>query len=90
MISVGIYEGFNTTLFAISACLSIIVMYDAAGVRRAAGEQAKAINLLFDKLEDRGLKLDRRLKELLGHRPIEVFAGALLGLAVALVVSAVF
>jgi len=90
MVSVGIYEGIDTALFAISACLALVVMYDAAGVRRAAGEQAKAINLLFDKLEDRGLKLDKRLKELLGHRPIEVFAGALLGLTVALAAWVVF
>ncbi|MCL2364596.1 MAG: divergent PAP2 family protein [Defluviitaleaceae bacterium] len=90
MVSIGIYEGVNTAFFAISACLALVVMYDAAGVRRAAGEQAKAINLLFDKLEDRGLRLDKRLKELLGHRPIEVFAGALLGLMVALSVWVVF
>ena len=90
MVSIGIYEGVDTALFAISACLALVVMYDAAGVRRAAGEQAKAINLLFDKLEDRGLKLDKRLKELLGHRPIEVFAGGLLGLAVALAAWVVF
>jgi len=88
MVSVGQYEGFGTTLFAISACLAVVVMYDAAGVRRAAGEQAKAINILFEKLEDRGLKLDKKLKELLGHRPIEVFAGAVLGLCVALAVAA--
>jgi hypothetical protein len=87
MVSVGIYEGFGTTLFAISAALALVVMYDAAGVRRAAGEQAKAINIIFERLEDRGLKLDRKLKELLGHRPIEVIAGALLGLTVALGVS---
>jgi len=83
MASVGIHEGLDSTLFAISAALAVIVMYDAAGVRRAAGEQAKAINIIFEKLEDRGLKLDKKLKELLGHRPIEVLAGALLGLAVA-------
>ncbi|MCL2203055.1 MAG: divergent PAP2 family protein [Defluviitaleaceae bacterium] len=90
MVSVGIYEGFGTTLFAISAALALVVMYDAAGVRRAAGEQAKAINIIFEKLEDRGLKLDKKLKELLGHRPIEVIAGAILGLGVALTITAVF
>jgi hypothetical protein len=90
MVSVGIYEGFGTTLFAISAALALVVMYDAAGVRRAAGEQAKAINILFDRLEDRGLKLDKKLKEILGHRPIEVIAGAVLGLTVALIIAAIF
>jgi hypothetical protein len=90
MVSVGVYEGFGTTLFAISAALATVVMYDAAGVRRAAGEQAKAINIIFERLEDRGLKLDKKLKELLGHRPIEVIAGALLGLIVALIISFIF
>jgi hypothetical protein len=86
MVSVGTYEGFG--LFAISAALALVVMYDAAGVRRAAGEQAKAINIIFERLEDGGLKLDKKLKELLGHRPIEVIAGALLGLTVALIITA--
>ncbi|MCL2188721.1 MAG: divergent PAP2 family protein [Defluviitaleaceae bacterium] len=90
MASIGIHEGFGTTLFAISAVLALVVMYDAAGVRRAAGEQAKAINIIFERLEDRGLKLDKKLKELLGHRPIEVIAGALLGMGVAGAVYAVF
>ena len=88
--SVGLYEGFGTTFFAIAACFAVVVMYDAAGVRRAAGEQAKAINALFDKLEDRGLKLDKRLKELLGHRPVEVVAGGGLGLTVAVAISVIF
>jgi acid phosphatase family membrane protein YuiD len=83
-VSVGLHEGFDTTYFAVCACLALVVMYDAAGVRRAAGEQAKAINILFEKLEDRGLKLDKKLKEILGHRPIEVVMGATLGLVVAL------
>jgi len=87
MVSVGIYEGFGSPMFAISTCLAMVVCYDAAGVRRAAGEQAKAINILFEKLEAHGVKLDKKLKELLGHRPIEVAAGAILGLVVALVAA---
>jgi len=90
MVSVGMYEGFGTTAFAVCAALALVVMYDAAGVRRAAGEQAKAINFIFERLEDRGLKLDKKLKELLGHRPIEVMAGGILGLIVALAVSAIY
>jgi len=84
MISIGIYEGFDTTLFAMSATLAIIVMHDAAGIRRAAGKQAEAINFLFSKLELQGIKLDKKLKELLGHHPLEVIAGAALGATVAL------
>ena len=87
--SIGIHEGFDTTFFAVSTVVALVVMYDAAGVRRAAGEQAKAINFIFDKLEHRGLKLDTRLKEILGHNPIEVTAGAILGIIVALVASVI-
>ena len=89
-VSVGIYEGFETTLFAISAVLALVVMHDAQGIRRAAGQQAEAINFLFSKLEDQGIKLDKKLKELLGHRPIEVMAGGLLGLIVALAAFVIF
>ena len=87
MISVGLNEGFDTPIFAASAVLAMVVMHDAAGIRRAAGKQAEAINFLFSKLEDQGIKLDTKLKELLGHRPIEVFAGAVLGLVVALLIN---
>lgn len=83
MISIGVYEGFGTPLFAVSATLALVVMHDAAGIRRAAGKQAAAINFLFSKLEKQGIKLDHKLKELLGHRPLEVLAGAILGMIVA-------
>ncbi|MCL2456882.1 MAG: divergent PAP2 family protein, partial [Defluviitaleaceae bacterium] len=65
MISIGIYEGFGTPLFALSATLALVVMHDAAGIRRAAGKQAEAINFLFSKLEKQGIKFDEKLKELL-------------------------
>ncbi|MCL1884497.1 MAG: divergent PAP2 family protein [Defluviitaleaceae bacterium] len=83
-ISIGIYEGFGTPIFAICAAFALVVMHDAAGVRRAAGKHAAAINFLFSKLEKQGIKLDEKLKELLGHRPLEVLAGAILGALVAL------
>ena len=82
--SIGLKEGFNSSIFALSAVFSLVVMYDAAGVRRAAGYQAAAINMLFERLEDQGIKLDKKLKELLGHSPIEVAAGAILGILVAI------
>jgi acid phosphatase family membrane protein YuiD len=88
-LSIGLREGFGSPLFAISAVLMMVVMYDAAGVRRAAGKQAEAINFLFSKLEDQGLVLDKKLKELLGHKPIEVIAGALLGFTIAAVFNAI-
>jgi len=82
MASIGVYEGFDTAVFALSVVLAMVVMHDAAGIRRAAGQQAEAINFLFSKLESQGIQLDIKLKELLGHRPIEVIAGAILGLIV--------
>jgi len=84
MLSIGIFEGFDTSIFAVSAAFALVVMHDAAGVRRAAGEHAEALNFLFSRLEKQGIKLDRKLKELLGHRPLEVLAGAILGIVVAL------
>ena len=89
-VSIGMYEGFDTTAFAVSAALALVVMHDAQGIRRAAGQQAEAINFMFSKLEGQGIKLDKKLKELLGHRPIEVMAGAILGLVVAIVAFAIF
>ena len=85
--AVGIMEGFDSTFFAISAVLSLVVMYDAAGVRRAAGKQAAVINLLVSNVENTGIKLDKKLKELLGHSPIEVACGAILGIIIAFVVA---
>jgi len=89
-VSIGINEGFGTPIFAMAAVLALVVMHDAQGIRRAAGKQAEAINFLFSKLEDQGIRLDTKLKELLGHRPIEVFAGAILGLLVALGIDVFF
>lgn len=83
--AVGLYEGFGGTEFAICAVLALIVMYDAAGVRRAAGQQARILNRLMKKWERSDFTdTDKHLKELLGHTPKEVFAGAVLGIAIAL------
>jgi acid phosphatase family membrane protein YuiD len=84
MLSLGFQEGFGTPVFAICAVLAMIVCYDAAGVRRAAGSHAVAINFLFEKLEDQGIAFDTKLKELLGHKPVEVLGGAILGVLVSL------
>ncbi|MFI3230749.1 MAG: divergent PAP2 family protein [bacterium] len=82
--SVGLQEGFNSTMFAITFVLSMIVMYDASGVRRAAGKQAKVLNIFIANFEKHGVKIDSKLKELLGHSPTEVLAGACLGILVAI------
>jgi hypothetical protein len=62
-------------------------MYDAAGVRRAAGKQAAALNRIVDSL---GFKIDERFKELLGHTPVEVAAGAALGVVIAVIANLCF
>jgi len=80
--TIGLDQGFDSPIFALSTIISLVVMYDASGVRRAAGTQAKVINELIANLENSGVKLDKKLKEMLGHTPIEVLAGALLGILI--------
>lgn len=81
--SLGLTEGLDSSLFAIALVLAGIVMYDAAGVRRAAGKHAKIINKLVRHTRAERTVRDTKLKELLGHHPIEVLAGAILGIVVA-------
>lgn len=82
--AVGLEEGFGGTEFAICAVFALVVMYDAAGVRRAAGQQARILNKLMEKWEKSDFSdTDKHLKELLGHTPKEVFVGALLGITIA-------
>ena len=81
MTAVGLSEGFDSPIFAVSFVFSFIVMYDAAGVRLAAGKQAKILNQLINSNQ---VKVDtnEKLKELLGHTPIQVFVGAIYGIVV--------
>jgi acid phosphatase family membrane protein YuiD len=80
---VGKIQGVNSTQFGISVAVAAIVMYDAAGIRRAAGKQAKVLNKLIFSHQDKE-HFDENLKELLGHSPLEVFMGALLGILLGL------
>lgn len=91
--SIGIVDGVTSTSYAIAFVFSIIIMFDASGVRRQAGEQAVVINQLIkefqifvDGAKDWGNKAEHQkrqeLKELLGHKPIEVFFGALTGIGI--------
>ena len=83
----GIAEGFDSTMFAITLALALVVMYDASGVRRAAGQQASMINMIIEAWDENDpLEKQIKLKELLGHTPLEVFSGCILGIAVALLV----
>ena len=82
---VGLYYGFDTILFMLALVFSVIIMFDAAGVRRAVGRQAGILNKIVDEISHGEQIQEKRLKELLGHTPIEVFAGAFLGIAVAII-----
>ena len=83
--AVGKYAGVSSASFAIALIFSFVVMYDAAGLRRAAGRQAAILNrLVEDLMHMRGVQ-EQRLRELLGHTPLEVVAGALLGFVVGLI-----
>ncbi len=81
--AVGLRRGLDDTLFAVCVVFSSIVMYDAAGVRRAASQQAQLLNRIIEELFEGHPISQERLKELLGHTPLQVVVGALLGVATA-------
>ena len=88
--TVGLINGFNSVEFAISIGFACIVMYDAAGVRRAAGKQAACLNkIIMDIYKQDLVEAGGKLKELLGHTPMQVFVGALYGVIYALFVHKV-
>ncbi len=84
-VGTGQLHGYDSTLFAIAFVFSCVVMYDAANVRFQAGRQAMLINKIMENMKDHKITIDYTLKEILGHTPTQVFAGALLGIIVALV-----
>ena len=83
---IGLTSGWNSIWFAIAVVFSIIVMYDAAGVRRAAGKQALILNKIVEDVYATGKVSEHRLKELVGHTPLEVVVGALIGIINAIVI----
>lgn len=84
--AVGFENGFDSAAFAISAVVSFVVMYDAAGIRRSAGQQAAILNKLVESVVKADFPgTEKKLKELLGHTPIEVFGGAILGIIIAII-----
>ena len=87
--AIGIFEGVDSVLFALSTVFAIVVMYDASGVRRAAGKQAGVLNKIVENIRKKEghTILEENLKELLGHTPLEVIVGAALGVAVAFIMS---
>jgi len=81
--AIGLENGWNSSIFALALVVALIIMYDAASLRRAAGKQAEVLNKMLDELFHDGKIKEERLKELLGHSPLEVIAGAFLGIALA-------
>ena len=82
--AVGLTYGFASPLFAITFFLAFIIMFDAQGVRRQSGHQAEALNQIIEDIYlNKGIQQER-LKELLGHTPVQVFTGAAIGILVAL------
>jgi len=82
-VAIGLYHGFDNPLFALGVAITMVVTYDAAGVRRQAGVHAQRINMLFNEFL-RGHAIDQKdLREVLGHTPLEVTGGVLFGIVVA-------
>ncbi len=82
---IGKAYGINSAIFGLSVVFAFVVMYDAAGVRRAAGKQAKLLNKIVQTPGLTGVEVTERLQEVLGHTPTQVFVGAFIGFIVGLV-----
>ena len=79
---IGKYEGVDTPIFALALIVAFVVMYDACGVRRAAGKQAALLNKIVETPGLSGVQVSERLVEVLGHTPTQVIVGALIGVIV--------
>lgn len=86
----GLYEGFDSPVFALAFAVSMVILYDAAGVRRQAGIHAQRINALIEEFFSGHPISQERLKEVLGHTPREVLAGMGLGIAIAVVLKLIW
>ena len=87
-ISSGLELGFSSPIFAPAFVFAMVTMFDAQGVRRAAGEQAKILNKVIDDMYWQGKIGSGQLKELLGHTPVQVLIGSIIGALIALVLKA--
>lgn len=84
--TIGLLEGFTSSVFAVSIAFAMVTMYDAAGLRRAAGKTAACLNRMMDDFYNHDVQaIGGKLKELLGHTPFEVFVGAALGICYAFI-----
>lgn len=85
--AVGRVDGLQSTAFALAAVFAGVVMYDAAGVRLAVSRQARILNLMLeDFFHERGLR-ETRLRELIGHTPVQVVVGALIGIFIGVILT---
>ena len=79
---IGKNEGLDTPIFAMAVIFSLVVMYDAAGVRRAAGKQARLLNKIVETPGLSSVQVQEKLVEVLGHTPLQVLVGAIIGITV--------
>jgi acid phosphatase family membrane protein YuiD len=80
----GLHTGFDSVVFALAAVFALVTMFDAQGVRRSTGQQAEILNKILDDIYWRGRIESNRLVELIGHTPIQVLIGALMGASLAI------
>ena len=85
--AVGLHFGFDTGLFAVTLIFAVMIMFDAGGFRRMVGRQATILNKIIDDIYAKKKVEEKKVRELLGHTPVQVIAGAALGILVALVLS---
>jgi acid phosphatase family membrane protein YuiD len=83
--SCGLNLGFDSAIFALAVVFAIVTMFDAQGVRRSTGKQAELLNRLMDDIYWKGKIEEEKLKELIGHTPVEVFVGAIMGFFIAII-----
>jgi len=86
-VSTGLNYGFQSAVFALATVFAFIVMYDAQGIRRAAGKHAYLINIIIKTIEDPKVSVEDTVNELLGHTPLQVAAGAILGVIIAIIMN---
>ncbi len=85
--SVGLHRGFDSPLFGLACVFALVVMFDAQTMRRSVGEQAEILNKILEDFYQSKKITENRIKEFLGHTPLEVIAGAFLGIFVGIVVG---
>lgn len=82
---IGMNQGFDSQMFALATIFAFVVMYDAAGIRRAAGKQAHILNMIVNTPGLSGVEVTEKLQEVLGHTPTQVIVGAIIGVIVGLI-----